>query len=359
MKVALCATLDLAGTGGVEVHVRELARALIELGCTADVFGRTAIEHPAIHDLRRLAPERYDLIHTQGSAVSPGLLRRSLARPSRWRHVHTLHGVSADYLLNCRAWANWRCYVALLIEALASRSADHVIAVSRPIRQRARQCLGVQPQKITVIPNGFAPVAPPPRARQTVRQRLGLTADHTVVLFVGRGEDRVKGTAAIAVALEQLWRRRPNVRLLAVPGSGFAPAPWLCRSGPVPHDDMPAVYVAADVFVNASLNEGAPLTLIEAMAAGLAVVAAPVGGIPEVIRHEHSGLLLQRDRADLAPQLQRVIADEPLRQRLGENARQAVQPLSWAHVARQTLHVYERVLQPSRLGCRRQPPAPR
>jgi len=75
----------------------------------------------------------------------------------------------------------------------------------------------------------------------------------------------------------------------------------------------------------------------------LAIVAAPVGGIPEVIRAEQTGLLLRRDHRDLVSQLDRLIREDALRQKLGKAARQAAEELSWDHLARQTVEVYRRL----------------
>jgi glycosyltransferase involved in cell wall biosynthesis len=80
------------------------------------------------------------------------------------------------------------------------------------------------------------------------------------------------------------------------------------------------------------------------MGAGLALVAAAVGGIPEVIRHDRNGLLLRLDRGDLTAQLHRLIRDAGLRERLGRQARLDARELTWNHIARRTHAVYESVL---------------
>jgi glycosyltransferase involved in cell wall biosynthesis len=103
-------------------------------------------------------------------------------------------------------------------------------------------------------------------------------------------------------------------------------------------------YAAADIFVNASLDEGLPLTIIEAMSAGLPIVAAPVGGIPEVITHNKTGLLLRSDRSDLTEKLAQLIQDVPLRERLGQTAAVAAQELTWENTAKKTLDIYQRLI---------------
>lgn len=342
MKVAICTPLDLNVAGGVETHIRQLARAMRASGQHVEVFAKAPDHHS--RNWPELIPDQYDIIHTHGCAFCLDFLSMAIKRFPYQRHVHTLHGVSVDYLVNCRTWLNWRCYTGTLFEGALSRHADHVIAVSNSIKQRARQCFAIPGDNITVIYNGCATPAIPDTNRTARRNRWKLTPEITLCMFVGRGDDTVKGAANITAAMNQLARRYPQLRLLAVPGDGFTDAPWLIRSGHVEHDTIHQYYNAADIFINASLNEGMPLTVIEAMAAGLPIVAAPVGGIPEIITHNQSGLLTKPDRTDLITQLQTLIENPALRQRLGQNARQTAQALTWDQTARKTRNIYEQIL---------------
>ncbi|MCS6923443.1 MAG: glycosyltransferase [Fimbriimonadales bacterium] len=87
--------------------------------------------------------------------------------------------------------------------------------------------------------------------------------------------------------------------------------------------DVPAILNASDIFVLASHYEGNPLSVMEAMAAGLPPVCTAVGGVPELIQHERTGLLVPpEDEVALAEALDRLIADAPLRRQLGAAARE-------------------------------------
>ncbi len=336
--------MDLAGAGGVETHILSLAAALRGLGVEVSVFGDSDGE--GFRSLDRCRPGDYQIIHTHGCAFSRQFIRWTMEnrrRADRPGHVHTLHGLSLGYLLACGTWLNWRCYSASLAELVLARHAERVIAVSSNTKRQAEKFFRLGPDKIEVIPNGYNPDnVSPNNSRQMIRSRLGLGPENLVLLFVGRGEDRVKGTALISDAMDELYERHGEVRLLAIPGSGFPEAKWLCRAGRVDHGKIADYYRAADIFVNASKYEGFPLTITEAMGAGLAVVAAPVGGIVEIVQHEKNALLLRRDRGDLADQVERLIVDENLRSYLGQNGRVTAKELTWEKIARRTIkEIYE------------------
>jgi glycosyltransferase involved in cell wall biosynthesis len=97
-------------------------------------------------------------------------------------------------------------------------------------------------------------------------------------------------------------------------------------AGAVGHDRVPAFYASADVFCLPSFAEGVPTVLMEAMATELPVVATDVMGVPELVEHERSGLLVRPARADLlADALARLLSDAELRRGLGREGRVRVE----------------------------------
>lgn len=352
MKIAHYIPLNLNNPGGVEKHVLRLSEALRARNINVDVFGKAPLTPGNGHKtptgnlagfrpLNEFDLRRYDIIHTHSGFLTPRLLGMLLHRSARQRWIHTLHGLATDYLLKCRAWRNWRCYWCSFTEAMWSHYADHTITVSRLMKRQAGSYYRLPATKMTVIYNGFEADQADCDRTHNLRRQYDLDESHFVILFIGRGYDRVKGTELIATTTEKLWRKYPQVRLLTIPGDGFVDAPWLVRTGPMPHDEIASHCRISDIMVNASLSEGFPLTIVEAMGNRLPVVAAPVGGIPEIIRHEHSGLLLRPDRSDLFQQLERLITNPSLRKTLTDNALQISRLLTWDHLARQTCHVYE------------------
>jgi len=186
--------------------------------------------------------------------------------------------------------------------------------------------VGVNPDKVTVIPNGIAiPAALPVRSG----------APKCKILFLGR-LGRRKGVDILLQALSQ-----PDVRRLqwtaTLAGDGEVRKykeeiervkldQRITILGWVSATDVVDLLKSADVLVLPSLYEGLPMAILEGMAYGLAVIATPVGAIGEVIIHRDTGLIVEPgNSASLAEALHTVIVDLPLRQQLGLNARSLAQ----------------------------------
>ena len=109
-------------------------------------------------------------------------------------------------------------------------------------------------------------------------------------------------------------------------------------------DDVPDLLAGSDVFVLSSDSEGLPMSVLEAMAAGLPVVASAVGGVPELVRDGETGALVRpRDSAALAGAIRRIVSDPALLDRLGDAGRQRVeQQFSLERFEREHLELYRK-----------------
>lgn len=166
-----------------------------------------------------------------------------------------------------------------------------------------------------------------------------------------------KGIGDFVAAAEQLLRAGLKARFALVGDSDPANpksishaelAAWASDTGIDwwgPREDMPKIMAQADVVCLPSYREGVPKVLIEAAAAGRAIVATDVPGCREIVRHEENGLLVPpRDITALAAALERLITDPSLRARMGARGREiAVLEFSLEHVIRETLAVYKRL----------------
>jgi glycosyltransferase involved in cell wall biosynthesis len=211
-----------------------------------------------------------------------------------------------------------------------------LIAGAREEVARVRRIYGVRPDAIAEIPNPVDVDRWRPLDRQAARESLGIPAGSMVVVWHGRVEMHNKGLDVLLDAWEliQAPRRSPPPFLLLV-GSGRDDELLRHRLAKVPitavrweerfvmdHERLLLSLSAADIAARPSRREGFSVSLIEAMACGLPIVASRVSGVAEALGEDHVGLMVPPGDADaLARQLQRLLDDEALRDRLGRSAR--------------------------------------
>lgn len=193
--------------------------------------------------------------------------------------------------------------------------------------------LGIRAEKINVVYNGLdtARFAPDGEVRQRMRAELGVSEQTPVVIHVGSMGNDQKGQDVLIDAWEQLPEGTDAV--LVFIGAGSRRSVLQARAEPLgdrvrflgERSDIPDLLRAADVCAFPSRWEGMPNAVLEAMAAGLPVVATPVGGIPEILSDHESGLLVPAGEVSaLTAALKRLIEDASLRVRLGRRGRQIV-----------------------------------
>jgi glycosyltransferase involved in cell wall biosynthesis len=176
-----------------------------------------------------------------------------------------------------------------------------------------------------------------------------------LVLFAG-GNFQRKGLGALISSAPSILATLPEVRFVVVGADANQNRMQdLCRHlgvfesfefrGLLPNEDLRRLYRQASVFVLPSRVEAFGLALLEAMASETPVVATRVGGIPELIEHDNSGLLIEPEQPDeLAAAVLRVLTDRDLAACLGEAGRHVAQRFGVAQMLACTYRVYERVL---------------
>lgn len=298
---------------------------------------------------------RFDLVHTHTSKA--GILGRLAARlAGGCRVVHTPHGhVFYGY------FGPWKTRLFIWAERLMARWTDAIVTLTDREAQE-HLALGVgRPSQFVTIFSGIPLPGPKTRAGTgpSRRRALGLPAEGALVGSVGR-LDPIKGHGLLIRAFAMLGDRHPGARLILI-GEGEKREEYqaLARELGVAEgvrfmgwrDDVGDLLEELDLFVFPSRNEGMGRAAVEAMAAGLAVVAARTGGLPEVVREEETGLLVPPgDAAALSAAIDRLLARPEERRAMGEAGRRLAQAYSAERMCEKIEALYQRLLAPTAPG---------
>ncbi|MEY4830880.1 MAG: hypothetical protein RLZZ562_2676 [Planctomycetota bacterium] len=345
--------LTTLGHGGVPEVVYQMMR-----GLPADRFCAHLCVLKREEDASNVCPERADRFSAAGldvcfahessrkietvASVADWIAERGIALLHTHSNRPNVVGRMAGALFRSQGLAvvahyhnqyddKWERDPAMLsLERRLVASTDAMIAVSESVRRHVADNIGVDEQRIDVIPNGVDASAFAGVDRSEARRALGLDATRPVVGLIGRITEQ-KGQddfveAALAIAVE-----RPEPMFVMV---GFAEDAALQQrlrqkiavfglSDRIRflgnRDDMASVYAALDLVVAPSRWEGFGMMLIEAMAAGRPIVATRVGAIPEIVRDGRTGVLVEpRDAQALACAITAMLDDPQRRTAMGE-----------------------------------------
>jgi glycosyltransferase involved in cell wall biosynthesis len=301
-----------------------------------------------------LRRERIDILHAHGSSNVVGTLLARLARvPVVITHVHTGRFDSEPIGFSRRLRRRAETLVL-------SRWADAVLAVSDGVRRRLVEDEGLDPSLIRTFPNGVPTL--PDVVDDRVRRELGIPSDDPVVgtVCVLRREKRLDVLVESSALLSRLF---PGLKVL-IAGIGPEDAhlrEMVAESGLEDtvlflgaRSDVPHVLAALDVALCTSDWEGMPISVLEYMAAGKAVVSTRVGGIPDLLENGREALLVDRgDPQAVAEAVARLLRDDALRQRLGSRARERQRrDFEVDGMVRRLEHLYEMLFAATRCARR-------
>lgn len=263
----------------------------------------------------RLA-RRADVVHINISVSGSTYRKIVIAACARLLSIpYVLHLHGAEYQT---FWKDGRSFMSRRIKALFGH-AGRVIVLGGLWRDFVASRLSGDGGNIVIVPNA---TAVPSLAR------VG-GDDHVHILFLGRVGER-KGVPQLTEALQRMGHLRSWRATIAGDGEVEAArarsitlgiADRIAFPGWAGPDAVASLIASADILVLPSFAENLPMSVIEGMAAGLAVVATPVGAVEDIITHEQSGLLVPPgDVAALTEALTRLVEDRALRARLGAAA---------------------------------------
>ncbi len=330
--------IESDGPGGAERMVAALAGSFDHAGCPSIAVlpaqgegwlakqlegTRVVIDHVALGGppsprvvlaiARMLRRHRVDVVHSHEFTMA--VFGSAAARLAGVPHFITMHGGRHYASAAHRRWA---------MKAAARMSAG-LVGVSESVATQLRDDLHLRDDRVTVIPNG---VPRPPLVSGTLRAELGLAPTDRLVVAVGNLYP-VKGHDVLISALAEVVKTVPDVHV-AIAGRGDRRDALLRQAeelgvSPRLHllgyrADIANILASGDVFALPSRSEGLPLAVLEAMFAGLPIVATDVGDVASVLA-EGAGLVVPpEDAISLAGALQTVLTDRSVSERLGAGA---------------------------------------
>jgi len=363
--------------GGVEEHVYHLALGLSQGGHQVEVLTTDLLRSTPFARMRS-NPGSFPFPVTRARVwklfeaphglgiVAPSLVRKTVKGRAEIVHAHaygyfpTFAATLGSALDGCTlvitphsdagrpSWS--KSLFDRVVPPLTLKKASRVIAVSR---HEASQlvALGVDGERVRVIPNGVD-------VREFARSPLAQAHDTAIVgLFVGRIDPDQKGLDTLVRAVALLpasprlqirlvgedWGGTDRLRFLA---QRLGVADRLTFVGKLSRPDLLREYARAQFFVLPSIFEPFGIVLLEAMAAGLPVVASRVGGIPEIVQEGRTGLLVDPGNPGaLAEALRLLLRDEVRRKSMGRDARERVTRYDWDLIVPRILSVYTEALE--------------
>ena len=387
--------------GGMNVYVRQLARALGNVGIPVDVFTREYREGASGSQIggaqdKSSAPKMIEnisgnvrVIHLPAGDIDapmdeffgllPGFLSKmqEFTRQNglRYRAVHSHYWLSGWLGREFSRWLDVPHVITFHtlsrikmqsrpgereplqrqeVEEQLIASADRIVAFSPHERDAMARLYGGDVNRILLAPCGVDLGTFRPLNREESRQRLGLNGDK-VLLYVGRIES-LKGVELLVRTAAHLDTCEP-VRVLVVGDDNgqdrevdrlreladtLEVGQRIDFVGRVAQEELPVYYSAADVCVVPSFYESFGLAALESMACGTPVVASRVGGLSTVVQHGSTGYLKSwRCPEAFANSLEMLISSKSLQHSMGLAARRRAEAMSWDKVAEQIAGVYD------------------
>ena len=364
--------LHIIGTlqlGGAENQVVTLAQALsdgrheIHVCCLhregeqASVLRNMGINVFCLNMRQRFWPVAVFKLYRLIRRLKVQILHTHLYNAGIWGRMVAIFAGVPVIVTTEHGMASWKKRYHLLLERVVNHYTNKIIAVSEDIRRRRVDFEGVNPKKIITISNMVdINLFNAPTSREQVRKRLGI--NDSIILI---------GTVARLVVAKRLDILLEAARIIC---NGFPQARFLIiGDGPLreqlefqaeqldlhsdhvqflgSREDIPELMSALDVFVLSSEREGLPVAMLEAMAASKPVVATRVGGIPEVIRDGHNGLLVPpRNVHRLSEAICALLKSSTLRETIGNNGYSTVKSdFSASAISRQIAALYTSLLE--------------
>ena len=372
MRVIAIDALGISQPGGGRSATLNVLRELFRLDTSSRyilLLDRPEAEFMALGDRvqQALVPVRHRLLsRLWAQIVWPITLRRegvqlvhhiknltTLGLPGR--SVVTIYDMAI--LLHPQIYPYSDVFYWRFVQPHMLRRADRLIAISERTAQDLVQLYDLAPQSIRVVYPAYDPRFHPPASAEVERVRAHYRTGPRFILHVG-SLSRKKNLLSLLHAYERLCARGYDGKLVLVGrryGKGhdrsffqhLELSPHRSRvllTGPVPDEDLPALYGASELTIFPSLHEGFGIVALEAMACGAPVITSSAGALPEVVGEGGTIVEDATDVAMLAEAAERLLTDPLLHAESVARGLEWVKRYSTTQAARQTLAVYDQLL---------------
>ena len=303
--------------------------------------------------LQVIKDHNIDIIHSimiYPAAIAGAMARNKLKKP----HFFTEQGFLVDVIRNEKTITE--LYFGILKPFLryAIRNADRIHSVSIGVDNKIKSLVPIN--KTIIIPNGVDTKKFLPGIKADIRQRYNIPEKNKIVVTISRLVHK-NGIEYLIQALKIVSQKHPDTTFLIVGGgplrdslSNFSKELGLKNvifTEHIPSEDTPKFLAASDIFTRPSLTEGFGISFVEAMSAGLAVIATDAIKDYNIINHLKTGLIVRsKDANGLAESLNLLLENESLRKKLGKAARKdALARFDWDSIASQLEYEMQRLLE--------------
>ncbi len=371
--------------GGLAVHCKGLAEALVRLGHTVDVitFSYDLPEYENINGVNvyRIKPIKHPSFLTWSSFMANAMIKKlGLLNCNSYDVIHchdwmayfvgsaTKHLLNKPYVQSIHSTEYGRCgginsddsRAINEIEWLSTYESNVVITVSNSMKVELNSLFGVPEDKVHTIYNGINPaefdIHMDPYEKEQFRNSIGIQPHEKMILFVGRLVYQ-KGIEYLIYALPKILEQHPSSKLVIAGAGGMEEhlrklandigcGDKVIFLGFIDNLTLHKLYCSCDVTVIPSVYEPFGIVALEAMASGAPVVVSDVGGLGEIIQHEENGVkVFPKNPESIAWGVNKILSDEGFKNWIVNNAKKDVyEKYSWDVIAKNTVKVYDKAI---------------
>jgi len=378
MKIAHVSMFYLPTFGGVEQVIYELAKRQVAQGHEVHVFccdsdknqriekKEEIIDGVHVHRLpywARLSLNtfiwpsllwrfkgKFDIVHSHVSGHDYVLFAGLLSKIKGFKHIHTTHCPWTDASFRPKIIRPFLFLNDLIMNKISFSFIDRVIPITPWELDILKKF--TDENKIRVIPNGMDNILFKKIKNNNFRKKYKIT-EKNLVLFFGR-LNPTKGPEKLAQTAINITKKRKDIAFVWVgPDEGKAeevkklikPYKNMFYLGAIRGKDKIAeMYQSADVYVMPSYREGLPLTLFEAMASSLPIVASPVNGIPYEMKEPENGFFVNYgDIEEMETKIIKLIDDKKLAKKIAQNNFKKAKQYDWDDIEKKYMKEYKKL----------------